>query len=87
MCMSLSVGLLVLGWTNSAFTQEQPFYKGKTVRIVISTGVAGGYAEYARVLAEHMGRFIAGRPHFIVQAMPGAGGLTATNWLYNQTPT
>jgi tripartite-type tricarboxylate transporter receptor subunit TctC len=63
-----------------------PFYKGKTIRIVISTGVAGGYAEYARVLSDHMGRHIAGAPHFIVQSMPGAGGLLAANYLYSQAP-
>ncbi len=53
---------------------------------MISTGVAGGYAEYARLLADHMGRHIAGQPHFIVQSMPGAGGLHATNYLYTQAP-
>ncbi len=65
---------------------EEPYYQGKTIRIVISTGVAGGYAEYARVIAEHMGRHIAGAPHFFVQSMPGAGGLLATNYLYSQAP-
>ena len=70
----------------AAGAQDGLFYKGKTIRIVISTGVAGGYAEYARVLAEHMGRHIAGTPHFIVQSMPGAGGLAATNYLYSQAP-
>jgi tripartite-type tricarboxylate transporter receptor subunit TctC len=63
-----------------------PFYRGKTIRIVISTGVAGGYAEYARVIAEHMGRHIAGNPSFIVQSMPGAGGLLAANYLFTQAP-
>jgi tripartite-type tricarboxylate transporter receptor subunit TctC len=63
-----------------------PFYRGKTIRIVISTGVAGGYAEYARVIAEHMGRHIAGNPNFIVQSMPGAGGLQAANYLFTQAP-
>ena len=43
-------------------------------------------AEYARLLADHMGRHIAGQPHFIVQSMPGAGGLNATNYLYIQAP-
>ena len=62
------------------------FYRGKTIRIVISTGVAGGYAEYARLLADHMGAHIAGRPNFIVQSMPGAGGLLAANYLYAQAP-
>jgi tripartite-type tricarboxylate transporter receptor subunit TctC len=48
--------------------------------------VAGGYAEYARTLADHMGAHIAGRPNFIVQSMPGAGGLLAANYLYAQAP-
>jgi tripartite-type tricarboxylate transporter receptor subunit TctC len=69
-----------------AFAQEAPFYRGKTIRIVISTGVAGGYAEYARLLADHMGAHIAGQPGFIVQSMPGAGGLLAANYLYSQAP-
>jgi tripartite-type tricarboxylate transporter receptor subunit TctC len=63
-----------------------PFFRGKTIRMVISTGVAGGYAEYARLLADHMGAHIAGQPNFIVQSMPGAGGLLAANYLYNQAP-
>jgi tripartite-type tricarboxylate transporter receptor subunit TctC len=67
-------------------TRNEPFYQGKTIRLVISTGVAGGYAEYARVLAEFMPRHIAGRPHVIVQSMPGAGGLLAANFLYTQAP-
>jgi tripartite-type tricarboxylate transporter receptor subunit TctC len=66
--------------------EAAPFYQGKTIRIVISTGVAGGYAEYARLLADHMGAHIAGRPNFIVQSMPGAGGLLAANYLYAQAP-
>ena len=63
-----------------------PFYKDKQIRIIISAGVAGGYMEYARTLADHMGKHIAGNPSFIVQSMPGAGGLNATNYLYTQAP-
>jgi tripartite-type tricarboxylate transporter receptor subunit TctC len=69
------------------FAQEAaPFFKGKTVRLIISVGVAGGFGEYARTLAEHLSRNIPGQPHIIVQSMPGAGGLLATNYLYNQAP-
>jgi tripartite-type tricarboxylate transporter receptor subunit TctC len=53
---------------------------------VISTGVAGGFGEYARLLSEHIGKHIAGRPHVIVQSMPGAGGLLAANFLYASAP-
>jgi len=84
---SITVALALAAGPACAQAQESaPFYRGKTIRIVISTGVAGGYAEYARIIAEHMGRHIAGGPHFIVQSMPGAGGLLAANYLYTQAP-
>ena len=86
--MRLRLGSIIAAFVIAAGPAwaQDPFYKGKTIRIVISTGVAGGYAEYARVIAEHMGRHIAGGPHFIVQSMPGAGGLLAANYLYAQAP-
>jgi len=84
--MRCALGLSLTAMLCGTALADEAFFKGKTIRIVISTGVAGGYAEYARVLAEHMGRFIPGRPHLIVQSMPGAGGLTAANWLYASAP-
>jgi tripartite-type tricarboxylate transporter receptor subunit TctC len=71
-----------LGWAQDGADAN----RGKTLRIVISTGVAGGFAEYARLLSEHMGRHLAGQPHVIVQSMPGAGGLLAANYLYASAP-
>jgi tripartite-type tricarboxylate transporter receptor subunit TctC len=81
----LGVALAGLSGVASA-AQDAPFFKGKTIRILLSAGVAGGYAEYARLLAQHMGEHLAGKPDFIVQSMPGAGGLLATNYLYSQAP-
>jgi tripartite-type tricarboxylate transporter receptor subunit TctC len=78
-------GLMVAAPLGASLAQE-PFYKGRQIRIVISAGVSGGYNEYARLLAAHMGSHIAGKPDFIVQSMPGAGGLLATNYLYAQAP-
>src|SRR3954451_24458243 len=63
-----------------------PFYKDKQIRLIISAGVAGGYMEYARALADQMGKHIAGNPSILVQSMPGAGGLNATNFLYTNAP-
>jgi tripartite-type tricarboxylate transporter receptor subunit TctC len=83
-CWKLVLALLLAALPAAA--EDAPFYKGKIIRIVISTGVAGGYAEYARLLADHMGDHIAGKPSFIVQSMPGAGGLQAMNFLYTQAP-
>src|SRR5262249_28817496 len=79
--------LLALALPVAAGAQDAaPFYKGKTIRILLSAGVAGGYAEYGRLLATHMSDHLAGKPDFIVQSMPGAGGLLATNYLYSTAP-
>ena len=79
--------LLAVAFSSAVQAQDAaPFYKDKQIRIILSAGVAGGYMEYARTLAEFMGRHIAGNPGFLVQSMPGAGGLNATNYLYTQAP-
>ena len=58
------------------------FYAGRTVTLIVSTSSAGGYDTLARAIARHIGAHIPGRPTVIVRNMPGAGGLTATNYLY-----
>jgi tripartite-type tricarboxylate transporter receptor subunit TctC len=66
--------------------EEGGFYRGKTIRLVLSTGVGGGYAVYGRALARHLPEHIDGHPSIIVETMPGAGGVKAANWLYAQAP-
>jgi tripartite-type tricarboxylate transporter receptor subunit TctC len=66
-------------------TQADPvadFYGGRTVTLIVSTSAAGGYDTLARVIARHIGKHVPGNPTVIVRNMPGAGGLTATNYLF-----
>ena len=65
-----------------AFAQT-PFYQGKTIRIVIGSSTGGGYDLWARVLARYYGKYIPGNPTILVQNMPGAASIVATNYLYN----
>jgi tripartite-type tricarboxylate transporter receptor subunit TctC len=65
-----------------AQTIEQ-FYRGKTVTLIVSAGVGGGYDTYARALAAHLGGHIPGAPTVVVQNMTGAGGLRAALFLYS----
>jgi tripartite-type tricarboxylate transporter receptor subunit TctC len=54
------------------------FYAGKSIDFEVGADVGGGYDIYARVLARHMSRHIAGNPTIVVKNMPGAGsGRTA----------
>jgi tripartite-type tricarboxylate transporter receptor subunit TctC len=64
---------------------QAPFYQGKTIRIIVGSDSGGLYDLWARLLAKHMPKHIPGNPNMIVQNMPGAGGLTATNYLYGLT--
>ena len=57
------------------------FYKGKTVDLQIAYSVGGGYDQYARLVARHLGRHIPGNPRVVPHNMPGAGGMRAANWL------
>ena len=59
------------------------FYRGKQVLLIVGAASGGGYDAQGRLLARHMSKHIPGNPTVIVQNMPGAGSLQATNYLYN----
>ncbi len=81
-------GVLALATAPCAFAQDSvaKFYKDKTIRVIVSSEPGGGYDNYGRMFAKHMPRFIPGNPTMIVQNMPGGGGLTAANFIYNVAP-
>ncbi|MBX9757906.1 MAG: hypothetical protein K2Y29_03950 [Beijerinckiaceae bacterium] len=62
------------------------FYKGRQMTIIVASSTGGGYDLQGRLFARHMGEQIPGKPNMIVQNMPGAGGLTAANYIYNIAP-
>src|SRR3954468_17588551 len=62
------------------------FYKRNGLKLIISSSAGGGYDTYGRVVARHIGRFLPGNPNVVPQNMPGAGGVRAANFLYNQAP-
>ena len=62
---------------------QDGFFSGKIVRIVVGSSPGGGYDYWARLLARHMTKYIAGNPEVVVQNMPGGGSLVATNYVYS----
>ncbi len=64
----------------------EDFYRGRTITLVVGYGPSGGYDLFGRMIARHLGRHIPGNPTIVVQNMPGAGSLRATNWLYSVAP-
>ncbi len=62
------------------------FYAGKNVRILIGFDVGGQYGQFARLASTHMRAHVPGNPTMTVQAMPGASGMTAMNYLIGPAP-
>jgi tripartite-type tricarboxylate transporter receptor subunit TctC len=65
---------------------EDEFFKGKTITLVVGYSAGGGYDQYARALARHLGGRIPGNPAVLVQNMPGAASLTAVRYLDASAP-
>ena len=78
--------ILFSSWTLGLFTllqAQEPFYKGRTIRLVVGSTPGGLYDRWARMFARYMPKYIAGNPEVVVQNMPGASSLLAANYVYN----
>ena len=87
------LGLTTLALLIAAFpggvtvAQDQPYFEGKTISVVIRSTPGGGYDFYGRLIARYLGKYIPGNPSVIAVNRPGAGGLVATNYMYEQAPS
>jgi len=66
----------------AAADEVEHFYRGKTVTIIVSNPPGGGYDLLSRTIAPTLAKYIPGKPSVIVQNMPGASGILATNHLF-----
>jgi|SRR5262245_19877980 len=76
----------IVGAPPPTAADPRDFYAGKQITIVVAAGAGGGYDLQARLTAHHLGKHIPGNPTFLVQNMPGAGGLYAANHIANSAP-
>jgi tripartite-type tricarboxylate transporter receptor subunit TctC len=88
MLVKIRVCLLILlaGWLivfcAMPLHAQEPFFKGKTIRLIVGFTPGGLYDGYARIFSRFMPKHIPGNPEIIVQNMPGAGSLVASNYVY-----
>ena len=77
----------VLTWSlcglGDLYAQTEPFYKGKTLKVIVGTTPGALYDQWARLIAAHLPKQISGNPEILVQNMPGAGHQVAANYLYS----
>ena len=82
-CFAITI---MLGSPLAAQAQPASFFKGRTITLSIGFGSGGANDAWSRAIARHLGRHLAGAPLVVVQNMPGAGGLTLLNQIYNLAP-
>lgn len=66
----------------SAGAQGEPFYQGKSIKIIVGFTSGGFYDRWSRLLARYVPKYLPGHPEMIVQNMPGAGGMIAANHIH-----
>ncbi len=82
----VAAGLLCMASAAALADPVSDFYKGKSITLIIGTGVGGGFDLYGRTLARHISKHIPGNPSIVVQNMEGAGGIRGLNYLAKIAP-
>jgi tripartite-type tricarboxylate transporter receptor subunit TctC len=78
----LVLGMLWIIAVSPDAVAQSDFYRGKTMRFVVGSAPANFYDSWARLIARYWGKYIPGNPNVLVHNMPGAGSITATNYVY-----
>jgi len=77
---------LALSGASALAQSTEEFFKGKNVTVYIGFSPGGTYDLFGRMVARYIGKHIPGQPTVVASNMPGAGSLTAANWLYRAAP-
>jgi tripartite-type tricarboxylate transporter receptor subunit TctC len=77
------LGFLLFADAQSAAAQDEQFYAGKTIKVVVGFTSGGFYDRWSRLLARYVPKYLPGNPEMVVQNMPGAGGMIAANHIYS----
>jgi tripartite-type tricarboxylate transporter receptor subunit TctC len=80
------VAILLLAQTTAFAQSPADFFGGRTVEILVGSGAGGATDISARVIAQHLGDYIPGKPTVVVVNMPGGGSVTMSNHVYRSAP-
>jgi len=62
---------------------QSNFFENKTIKLVLGFSPGGISDLWGRALARAMSQTLPGRPNIVLQNMPGAGSMTAANYIYS----
>lgn len=85
--MGVAVAALIAVAGVAVADPVEEFFRGKSMTLICYSQAVSTYDLYSRILARHMPNHVPGKPPtMIVKNMTGAGGLTATRFLYSTAP-
>ena len=86
-CLLLTATVLC-ALVGSAFSQtaDDFFKKVGHITLYVASDAGGGYDQIGRFVAQNLTRFLPTHPPIIVDNMPGAGGVKASNFVYSSAP-
>ncbi|MGH7847520.1 MAG: Bug family tripartite tricarboxylate transporter substrate binding protein [Candidatus Binatia bacterium] len=73
--------VILLLWASSLFGQE-PFYHGKTIRVIVGSSPGNTQDQMTRLVARQLPKYIQGNPAVIVENMAGTSSMIAANYLF-----
>ena len=82
---ALSASIVGFSITANAADAEPVSFKGKTVSMIIGFPPGGGTDASGRLIANYLGKYLPGGPTVVSRNMPGVDGITALNYLVQQT--
>ena len=78
--------IVSLPFSSARAVEDDGFFRGKQVTLIIGSGVGGGYDVYGRVFAPFYGEHLPGKPKVVVSNMVGASSLRAAGFMANSAP-
>ena len=70
----------------AAAAPGEGFYKNRNVILLVPAGAGGNLDYSSRLIARYLPKYMPDAPNIVVQNMPGAGGMTMSNYLFNVAP-
>jgi tripartite-type tricarboxylate transporter receptor subunit TctC len=83
-CLALSL-IAALGLSRFPAAAAD-FYAGKNLNLIVGSGPGGGFDIYGRTVGRFLVKHIPGSPNLVVQNMPGAGSMKATEYVFSIAP-
>ena len=84
--MAVVLAVVLASSPGTAQPAVEPFYKGRTIDLIVGFPPGGSNDVFARFVGRYLGRYIPGNPTIVMRNMPGGGSLLAANHVFMIAP-